>query len=169
MSDTLTNSKLEAARTRLEKALSGLAQGVANTQEAFQTAKAATDENTVLKAHIQSLEQENLKLHEQVASLSLQSNSEDQNASSDETVLELEAAKASIEQNYQLLKNRYAALQDELENLQQTPHSSSDGDSVMAENLALRQEIASMKQEKETLKGELDKAIATVETMLEDA
>ena len=165
MPETQTNDKLEAARARLEKALSGLARDAATSRDTLAHAKEAEDENRVLKAHIQSLEQENLKLHEQVAGFALRSDSEAENGAK---LAQLEQDKATLEQNYQMLKNRYSALQDELETNQQ-PQDTSEDSNLSEENLTLRRELDTMKADKEALKAELDKAIEALETMLEDA
>ena len=74
MSDAANTSELEKARSRLEAALSALTQGVASTRDMYDlvtdsaAAKAASDER------IATLEQENLKLHEQIAALALGNN-----------------------------------------------------------------------------------------------
>ena len=124
MSDGGKQGDLEAARARLETALSALTHGVANSRTALDTATSIAQEKTALMDRVTSLEQENLKLHEQIAA--------------------------------------HALMPD--------PASSDAENSAAAtENARLKQIIATMEQEKNTVKGELDKTIGELETMLEDA
>lgn len=162
MPNTSNGNNLEAARTRLETALSALAQGVASTRGALDVAATMADEKTQMAERITALEQENLKLHEQVAALALQPVSHE----SDDRIQALEQEKASLEQNYQLLKSRYAELQDELEN---SSDDAEEGTTLRADNDRLAAIIVSMEQEKTNLKSELDKTIAELETLLENA
>ncbi|MFC3052697.1 hypothetical protein [Kordiimonas pumila] len=170
MPDKQTNNTLDTARARLEAALSSLAHGVAANRDALMRVEQKVQENTFLKAHIASLEQENLKLHEQVATLALTDTD-----APDSRIQELEHQNAALEQNYQLLKNRYAALRDEFDSLQEKlsapPTSQSDNadQELQSENNALKAKIADMEYEKNTIKAELDKTIQDLETMVETA
>ncbi|MEX0298327.1 MAG: hypothetical protein AB3N28_04605, partial [Kordiimonas sp.] len=84
-----------------------------------------------------------------------------------ERVEVLEQEKAAIEQNYQLLKDRYAELQDDL-TAHNNPESANDN-SLHTDNAKLREALSGMEQEKAKLKLELDKTIAELEAMLETA
>ena len=163
MPDTSNGNNLEAARTRLETALSALAQGAASTRGALDVAATMAEEKAKMAERITALEQENLKLHEQVAAYALQSSSGDD----DERIKSLEEEKSALEQNYQLLKNRYAALQDEMEGMQTDGQASPT--ETQQDTSHLREIITTMEQEKANLKSELDKTIAELESMLESA
>ena len=170
MSDASNQSGLDAARTRLETALSTLTQGVASSRDALDMAASTAEEKIALTGRVNSLEQENLKLHEQVAAFALQPDPVVPDPIVDDArISELETEKSAIENNYRMLKEKYAALQDEME---AQPAASPDTilDNVGAvENSRLKQIIAEMEEEKNAIKGDLDKAIAELETMLEDA
>lgn len=163
MPDTSNGNNLEAARTRLETALSGLTQSVASTRGALDVAVTIADEKAQMAERITALEQENLKLHEQVAALALQSASSD----ADEKIASLEQEKAAIDQNYQMLKERYAELQGDLASSDENENQANS--TLQAENIKLRETLASMEQEKTKLKSELDKTIAELEALLETA
>lgn len=166
MSDTSNQSSLERARARLEAALSTLTQGVASSRDALDLAAVAAHEKAVLVDRITQLEQENLKLHEQVAAFALQP----EPAADDARLTELEEEKAAITNNYQMLKEKYAALQDALENHGNAKQNSEAGDDTAAtENSRLKRMVAEMEEEKNAIKGELDKTINELENMLEDA
>jgi len=124
MSDGGKQGDLEAARARLETALSALTHGVANSRTALDTAASIAQEKTAVMSRLTSLEQENLKLHEQIAA--------------------------------------HALMPDPAPN-------DAENSAIAAENERLKQIIATMEQEKNTIKGELDKTIVELETMLEDA
>lgn len=163
MPDTSKGNNLEAARTRLETALSGLTQSVASTRGALDVAVTIADEKAQMAERITALEQENLKLHEQVAALALQPASLD----ADEKIASLEQEKAAIDQNYQMLKERYAELQGDLASSGENENQANS--TLQAENIKLREALASMEQEKTKLKSELDKTIAELEALLETA
>ena len=170
MSDTSNQSSLESARARLEAALSTLAQGVAGSRDALDLAAVASREKAALVDRITQLEQENLKLHEQVASFALQPEPAPEPAANDVRLAELEEEKAAITNNYQMLKEKYAALQDTLETHDDAKQGREAGDDAAAtENSRLKRIIAEMEEEKNTIKGELDKTINELENMLEDA
>jgi SMC interacting uncharacterized protein involved in chromosome segregation len=162
MSDAAKESALEGARARLEAALSGLAQGVASSKNALELAKTSADEKLALAERVSTLEQENLKLHEQVAAYALQTPATDNS----EQIAILEAEKAAIEGNYQLLKQQYSALEDEIE-----AGSAQNGDASAsnAENTRLKQMISEMEQEKSAVRDELDKTILELEAIVEGA
>ena len=167
MSDAADNNKLEAARARLESALSGLAQGVAKSKDANAAATKLVELQNGLEGKIASLEAENLKLHEQVAAYALTSENAD---SASERITVLEAEKAAIAANYQMLKEKYAALQDALESAEGGAVTGGAEDNAMAlENNRLKQIVAEMEEEKSAIKSELDKTIGELETMLEKA
>ncbi len=163
MPDTSDGNNLEAARTRLETALSGLTQSVVSTRGALDVAVTMAEEKSQMAERITALEQENLKLHEQVAALALQPATPEMSGK----VESLEQEKAAIEQNYQLLKDRYTELQDNLANSSNTEGAN---DNVLhTDNAKLREALSNMEQEKAKLKLELDKTIADLEAMLETA
>lgn len=169
MSDTGKQSGLESARARLEAALSTLTQGVASSRDALGLAAAdaleKASQTEALTARITALEQENLKLHEQVAAFALQP----EPAVDIARVSELEAEKEAIDQNYRMLKEKYAVQQDELDALTATSGNNSDENAFALENIRLKQIVAEMEQEKSAIKEDLDKTIVDLETMLEDA
>lgn len=172
-----TNNKtdaLESARTRLETALSRLAQGVASTRETVSAAREIAEEKMALVARVTTLEKENLKLHEQVAAHALIE------PAGDSGELEaLRAEKATLEQNYQLLKRQYAHLQDELEAAEDAKSAEwagedgENGDNRVAalqeENAKLKARVAELEAERESVRGELDGAIGRLETMVGSA
>lgn len=166
MSDATNQSALEAARTRLEAALSGLTQGVASTRDALNVATTLVEEKTALEDRISSLEQENLKLHEQVAAFALKPESQP----NDVRIRELEAENAAIAGNYKTLKDKYAELQDRLDADTDIPSVQGANDNAIeVENNRLKQIIAEMEAEKNAIRSELDKTISELEAMLEDA
>ncbi|MBL4639821.1 MAG: hypothetical protein JKY57_04755 [Kordiimonadaceae bacterium] len=165
MPDTGNNDKLEAARTRLETALSTLSHGVASTRSTLDAAATIAEEKAAMATRINVLEQENLKLHEQVATLALQPAAQDTRGQ----VEILTQEKATLSQEVQQLKNSYAALQDETQNApvgEAGTHNTSD---MEAANAYLKAENATMQQEKAMMRAELDKTIAELETLLENA
>lgn len=166
MSDATNQSALETARARLEAALSGLTQGVASTREALQMASDVGEEKSALQDRISTLEQENLKLHEQVAAYALKPD-----IPVDETrIRELETENAAISSNYRTLKEKYAELQDQIEADGNIPSVEGANDNAAeVENNRLKQIIAEMEAEKNAIKSELDKTIGELEAMLEDA
>jgi len=169
MSDIHTDSPLEAARARLEGAMSRLAQSAAGAREARQQAIHLAAEKAAFESRVTALEQENLKLHEQVATLSLQENSSDKGDALAAATAEMEA----LEQNYNLLKRQYASLQDEMEGLRDTAptgDSSSEMEiKLRAENAELKKAIMVLKSERDDIRKELDGTIAKLETLVEDA
>jgi multidrug resistance efflux pump len=171
-----TNNKtdaLESARTRLESALSRLAQGVASTRDTVSAAREIAEEKMALVARVTTLEKENLKLHEQVAAHALIE------PAGDSTELEaLRAEKATLEQNYQLLKRQYAHLQDELEAAEDAKSAAwgngdgdggSNGAELEAENAKLKARVAELEEERMSVRSELDGAIGRLETMVGSA
>tara|TARA_R110002096_G_scaffold112431_7_gene244941 strand:+ start:203 stop:694 length:492 start_codon:yes stop_codon:yes gene_type:complete len=163
MPDTSNGNNLEAARTRLETALSGLAQSVASTRGALDVALTMAEEKAQMSERINTLEQENLKLHEQVAALALQPAAPGMS----DSITALEQEKTAIEQNYQMLKDRYAELQNDVATTDDS--ASSDVDALRQENTRLSAAVSTMEREKATLRTELDKTIAELEAMLESA
>lgn len=164
MSNNSSSNALEDARGRLEAALSQLSQEVASYKGALAQSREA-QENTIQEMSAQadrmlSLEQENHRLHEQIAALSLQETS-----SGGKT--ELEAEKDALQQNYDLLKRQYTSLQDEFEGLQNQM-----GDTIQIDatpDAALQQKVDELLREREDLKAELDEVIAELESYLADA
>ena len=162
---------LESARTRLESALSRLAQGVASTRETVSAAREIAEEKMALVARVTALEKENLKLHEQVAAHALIEPADDSGE-----LEALRAEKATLEQNYQLLKRQYAHLQDELEAAEDAKSAAwgngEDGSNTAeleAENAKLKARVAELEEERTTVRSELDGAIGRLETMVGSA
>lgn len=169
MANTQDKNHLEDARSRLERALSRLTQEVASSRAALELAESAqqasAQEQAVQAQRLQSLEQENLRLHEQIATLSLQTTSEDNS----DALMAAEAEKKALQQNYELLKRQYTSLQDEFEGLQNrmdAPTSTADdaGDDNGSE--ALRREIGQLMRERDAIRDELDQAIAELENFV---
>ena len=73
MSGKSDNGTLDAARSRLEAALSRLAQGAASSKKAMDSAKLLAAEKAEVVHKVSTLESENLSLHEKVRDLSMQS------------------------------------------------------------------------------------------------
>lgn len=169
MSENQTDSPLEAARARLESAMSRLAQSAAGAREARQQAIHLAAEKAAFESRVAALEQENLKLHEQVATLSLQDSGADKGDALAAATAEMEA----MEQNYSLLKRQYASLQDELEGLRDAAPVVADSSEMetklRAENAELKKAIMVLKSERDDIRKELDGTIAKLETLVEDA
>ncbi|TNE62473.1 MAG: hypothetical protein EP335_12865 [Alphaproteobacteria bacterium] len=165
---TQTNNKqlLEGARTRLEAALSRLAQGVASSREALVVAHEMAEDKRALGERVARLEAENLKLHEQVAAFALAAPAE---AADDGRAAALEAEKAALEQNYQLLKRQYASLQDELELAQDAPAAPISDSELAEENARLKQEVLDLTAARDGIRAELDSAIEQLESMIAEA
>lgn len=169
MTDKITSSALEDARARLDSAMSRLAQEVAGARAAKITTAKLSAEKATLESRVTSLEQENLKLHEQVATLSLQDNSQtDANA-----LATLREEKQALEHNYNLLKRQYATLQDEMEAREDaaTP-AGADSEAetrLRGENAELKKAIMALKAERDDIRTELDSAIAKLEPLVEEA
>jgi multidrug resistance efflux pump len=169
-----TNNKtdaLESARTRLESALSRLAQGVASTRDTVSAAREIAEEKMALVARVTALEKENLKLHEQVAAHALIEPADDSGE-----LEALRAEKATLEQNYQLLKRQYAHLQDELEAAEDAKSAAwgngEDGSNTAeleAENAKLKARVLELEEERMSVRSELDGAIGRLETMVGSA
>lgn len=167
MTDNGNSNALEEARGRLEAALSSLAQEVAAYKGALAQSREA-QEKTIQEMSAQadrmlSLEQENHRLHEQIAALSLQESSSDDG----EKIASVEAEKNALQQNYDLLKRQYTSLQDEFEGLQNQM-----GDTLPADNRsdpALQQQLDELLQERAELKSELNDVIAELESYISEA
>ncbi|NVJ99809.1 MAG: hypothetical protein HWE25_16780 [Alphaproteobacteria bacterium] len=170
MTDKTNNSALEDARARLESAMSRLAQEVAGARAAKITTAKLSAEKATYESRIASLEQENLKLHEQVATLSLQDNT----AADDGALAALKEEKQALEHNYNLLKRQYATLQDEMEAREDAAPAPEGGDAEMeaklrGENAELKKAIMALKAERDTIRDELDTAIAKLEPLVKEA
>ncbi len=173
MANTQEKNALEAARSRLEQALSKLTQDVASSRSALETALAeSVSKNTEQAAQnerIQVLEQENLRLHEQMAAISLQEPPTD-----DKKITPVEVEQTALQQNYDLLKRQYTSLQDEFEGLQDrmgTDNTDSAADSDAPSNDetdGLRRQIGALMRERDDMRDELDSAIAELESFLAD-
>ncbi len=128
---------LEAARNRIESALSRLAQVTRAKADELALARAAMDERHSLTARVNTLETENLRLHDEVARLAIGESSGD----SPQDVADLKRAAESlksdylaIDRNFALLKEQYALLQEENESL-------GSGNSGIADERELRNEL----------------------------
>jgi len=173
MSDAAKTSGLDAARARLEAALSALTQGVASSRDTLNDAADAAHKNTALSDRITALEAENLKLHEQVAAYALQPEPQ----TDDTHIKTLQEENAATTRNYQMLKQQYAVLQDELEarnaSVSAGPEAGPEGDGAQsasqAENTHLKELVATLSEEKNTVRAELDKVISELEAVLEEA
>lgn len=167
MTDKNNSNPLEDARARLEASLATLSQEVASYKGALSQSREA-QEKTIQEMSSQAdrmlaLEQENHRLHEQIAALSLQESSGEDG----EKIAAVEAEKNALQQNYDLLKRQYTSLQDEFEGLQNQM-----GDTIPAENTsdpALLQQVDELLRERAALKSELDEVIAELEGYLSDA
>lgn len=169
MADNKNHTALENARTRLESALSRLAQGVASTRETISAAQEIAEEKVVLSARVTALEKENLKLHEQIATHAL---APEPDAGVSEELEALRAEKTTLEQNYQLLKRQYVSLQDELEALEDgkaTSSSDMPDQALIAENAQLKARVRYLEEEKASVRDDLDGAIERLETMVGSA
>lgn len=167
MADNKNHTALESARTRLESALSRLAQGVASTRETISAAQEIAEEKIALSARVTALEKENLKLHEQIAAHAL---TPEQDSGSTHELEALQAEKAALEQNYQLLKRQYAALQDEMEAIENTKGEATPPDAALAaENADLKAKIRQLEDERGSVRNDLDDAIGRLETMVGSA
>lgn len=165
MPDTRNGDNLDAARSRLETALSTLAHGVASTRGTLDAAATIAEEKAQMATRLSTLEQENLKLHEQVATLALQPASSE----AEKQVDILTHEKAALLQETQQLKNSYAALQEEMQTSASAVSSNTDTTQLQALNAQLKAEITAMQQDKSEIRAELDKTIADLENMLETA
>jgi len=167
MSDTAKTKGLDAARARLEAALSALTQGVVSAQGTLSASAEVMREKDALTERLVALEAENLKLHEQVAVYALQPNAQALEARY-ETLQEEYAATNS---NYRMLKQQYAALQDAMEarSSAEAGTDSTGQNASQAETVRLNSLLAALSAEKDTMRAELDKAIAELETVLEEA
>ena len=164
MANTKDNNPLESARERLDQALARLAEEAAAAKDALAQSRTA-QENTLQEMSNQAdrmlaLEQENHRLHEQVATLSLQQPTE----GGDEKAVALESEKNALQQNYDLLKRQYTSLQDEFEGLQ---NSVGTGDSGGGDP-ALQSKVNQLLQERDELRRELDEVIEELEGYLAD-
>lgn len=166
MTDKTSSNALEDARARLEASLANLSQEVAAYKGALAQSREA-QEKTIQEMSSQAdrmlaLEQENHRLHEQIAALSLQEpSSEDGNKAA-----ALEAEKNALQQNYDLLKRQYTSLQDEFEGLQ-----NQIGDTIPSESSNdphLAKQVDELLKERAELKAELDDVIAELESYLSD-
>ncbi|MCK0068347.1 hypothetical protein [Kordiimonas laminariae] len=160
MTEHTSSQELEAARARLETALSGLAQGVVTTREALNSAASITNEKVQLAERVAKLEAENLKLHEQIAAYALQTPSAD----IERQLTTVQEEKASLEQNYKLLKTKYADLLE----AQETPKPVDINLSAQIEMQRMKKMLEEMQAEKEMIKAELDKAIANLDPLAGD-
>ncbi len=169
MANATDQNPLESARERLEKALSKLAEEASAAKQALEQSRTA-QENTLQELSNQAdkmlaLEQENHRLHEQIATLSLQQPTDD----GEDKATALEAEKNALQQNYDLLKRQYTSLQDEFEGLQDRAANDSGGSvDGNSNDEALRQQVSSLMREREELKAELDQVIDELESYLAD-
>ena len=161
MTEHTSSQELEAARARLETALSGLAQGVIKTKDAIHSASSITAEKAQLAERVAKLEAENLKLHEQIAAHALQTPSADLERQLAATLEE----KSALEQNYRLLKSKYADLQETADK----PRGLKIDLNAKLEKERLQEKLEEMRAEKEMIKAELDSAIANLEPLAGDA
>ncbi len=167
MTDKNNSNTLEDARARLEAALSSLSQEVAAYKGALAQSREA-QEKTIQEMSAQAdrlltLEQENHRLHEQIAALSLQESSDDNG----DKIASIEAEKNALQQNYDLLKRQYTSLQDEFEGLQNQM-----GDTLPTDNEsdpALQQQLDELLRERAELKSELNEVIAELESYNSEA
>lgn len=174
MGNNQEKGNLEDARARLERALSKLAQGATASKLAIDHAKAGQIEATAGRASLEdrlhSIEQENLRLHEQVATLSLSGTPSDLSDNSGR-IEQLEAEKHAVERNYDLLKRQYTSLQDEFEGLQDSmgaaisSETSTDVD-TLSELQTLRSALDAVTHERDQIRHELDQVISELEQYL---
>lgn len=113
---------LETSRNRIERSLSRLAQVARTKTDELKLAKSAIEERHLLSARVSELETENLRLHDQVASLAIGVGTEpEQDRAELERQLEgLKADYMALDRNFMLLKEQYGILQEENEQLSQS-------------------------------------------------
>ncbi|PCI63719.1 MAG: hypothetical protein COB37_04635 [Kordiimonadales bacterium] len=109
MANAPKSDELEEARTRLESALSSMAQGVASSRDALDMAAIVASNQAASAVRVEALEKENLTLHEQIAAFALQPDPVAP-ASSDEYITALEAEKAQLVKENQELAQGHAVL-----------------------------------------------------------
>lgn len=153
--------ELERARARLEGALSRLAQGVASQREAIAMASEIVEEKDEMSRRVTRLETENLKLHEQIASMALAPQGGGEELAEELRLVAEE--KAAIEKNYALLKRQYAQLQDQYDAAGSQMDDNSD---LMVENRTLRSALNRLTEERDEMKASLDAAIAELESLM---
>lgn len=117
MPDTSGSNNLEAARTRLETALSTLAQGVASTKSALDAANTITDEKAQMAERLTTLEHENLKLHEQVAAYALKPAAQENTQDQSDKITALVAEKAALASENKRLQDKIEAMIKEKDTL----------------------------------------------------
>ncbi len=82
----------------------------------------------------------------------------------------LQQDKAALEQNYKMLKTKYADMQDAAEQRALEKPTAVNIDMAAQIKMAqLQKEITQLRQDKEMIKAELDKAIADLEPLVGDA
>jgi len=116
-------------------------------------------EKDELSRRVNRLEADNLKLHEQVASMALAPQGDDLS----EELRLLAEEKSAIEKNYALLKRQYAQLQDQYDAAGSLFPDNSD---LVAENRTLRGALDRLTEERDELKAGLDATIAKLETLM---
>lgn len=167
------NNLLEEARERIDAALARL-QSNANTateKMGLATASAAdveTNDGLIAEkdARIEALEGENLRLHEQIATLSLQQDVPSVDAG-DKDYSALEAEKNALQQNYDLLKRQYTSLQDEMEGMEtDSMPSSGEAPADDKELSIMKATVESLTEERDMIRNELDNAINELESFL---
>ncbi len=160
------NTPLESARERLGFALAKLNQGAQVSKELMAAAKDNVREKTALNERIGQLEADNLNLHEQVASFTLDESSHQIN----------EEALATLTQDYADLQSKHSELRELNISLQQTLDASVDDSQtpsqedvavVEAENRDLKEQIVQLEQDKIAMTHRLDDTIAKLEILLE--
>lgn len=173
MGNNQKSDTLESARARLEQALATLAQKASESKQAVSSAEEQQSEAasayTTLEERFHAVEQENLRLHEQVATLSLASDNETEDTTG--RIAALETEKHAIQQNYDLLKRQYTSLQDEFEGLQDNvspPSNSDDHTDTDIENevRTLRSALDATVSERDMIRTELDNVINELEGYL---
>ncbi len=173
MANKARGDLLEASRNRIEKSLSRLAQVARTKNEELKLAKSASEERHLLSDRVNELETENLRLHDQVASLAI---GVDNLVESGQLELErkIESMKAdhvNLDRNFMLLKEQYSILQEENEALGLNSAPIGDGEIVVkladadAKISALEQDITSKTSELREARNknsELERALGTL-------
>ena len=166
------NNMLEQARERIDAALARLqssanaaAEKIAGAEAQAADTQSSTAAIAEKDARIEALESENLRLHEQIATLSLQQDTPPVEKD-DSRYSELQAEKNALQQNYDLLKRQYTSLQDEMEGMESGNSNDGTSSGNDKELSIMKATVESLTEERDMIRMELDKAIQELESFL---